>query len=152
VIKIDHFLPPVSSYRFKYSDWATDLFDSSFHDNSSLSLDSAVEPKYAGSTENVVLRLDDCEKGTTYFIALRAVDKAQKVSRVSNIASFYVPSPVQLVEYADDQVFQQPVASSYSLFDGIGIVSIVSLTLAILFFVMKIVQKSGGQYTSVPAV
>lgn len=141
----------VSSYLFKYSDSATELFDFNF-DNSSLSSDVPIEPNYAGSPESIVLKLSNCQKGTTYFIALRAVDKAQQFSRVSNIASFYIPAPVLLIEYVDDEVLDQSSLSDYNLSIGIGVfIGCLTLT-TVLFFVLRSLGKSKAEYRYVPTV
>ena len=128
------------------------MFDSSFDDNSAQSLDPLVEPNYAGSRENVVLNLTDCQKGMTYFIALRAVDKALKVSRVSNIASFYIPSPVLLIEYIDDGISRQSDTPDYSFPIGIGILLLSCLVSTFLFFIAQTIRNSSQQYRGVPLI
>ena len=88
----------------------------------------------------------------TYFIALRAVDKALKVSRVSNIASFYIPSPVLLIEYIDDGISRQSDTPDYSFPIGIGILLLSCLVSTFLFFIAQTIRNSSQQYRGVPLI
>ena len=128
----------------------------------------SVDPDYAGFGQTALLSLVNCTAGTTYFIALRAVDKALKISRVSNIASFYVaPAAIQVYSDVDEDLHRDGDLSLdvegseeavrafylYSLVPVvIGVFSVVSLTLTILVIVMKSLGRNNGAYTSVASV
>ena len=99
----------VSSYEIKYSDDATKLFDSTF--NASYGswmitqehvLNGSLIPSESGSVQTFDCFLPDAAADRPYFVALRAVDKAQKIGPVSNLAAFYIPIPQYNVEDEGD--------------------------------------------------
>lgn len=94
----------VQSYEIKYSNEAIDLTDSNFDDSSSPSKKrvksitennlraGSLRPEEAGILQWAVVEIANVNRGKPYYIALRAVDKARKVSRVSNMAAFFAPT------------------------------------------------------------
>ena len=49
-------------------------------------------PNEAGALQMATIRLTDVELEKPYYLSLRAVDKAEKASQVSNLVVFFIPN------------------------------------------------------------
>lgn len=102
------YLITVNRYEIRYSEDATRLFDSNF-DSSEGSwviaeehvVSGSLTPSESGSIQMIDCYVPDAAADRPYFVALRAVDKAEKFGPVSNLAAFYFPNP-QSYEYEED--------------------------------------------------
>lgn len=75
----------------------SDLLDQNFESNRYRFTEDAIHsgslsPTEAGSLQSVVFSLSDPERDQSYYVGLRAVDKVGKMSPVSNLVSFFIPS------------------------------------------------------------
>ena len=83
----------VTSYEIKYSPNFDDLMNDTFPSNSAAQfkpqdvVDGSLVPRVAGSKQTVSLLMPQESKNTTYFIALRAIDKTNLAGDSSNIVS-----------------------------------------------------------------
>lgn len=91
----------MSRYELKYSDDAANLLDDVFelHPYSvtdDLVSSGSLEPRLAGLVQEVSFTLPDAARERPYYVALRALDKANKVSPISNLVSFFLPEDIPL--------------------------------------------------------
>ena len=135
---------------------ATDLFDSNFDLNENATLleeqnvlAGSLEPNAAGLNQVVLFSLSRAERDTAYFIAVRAVDKAQKSGRVSNMAAFYLSSsPVKVEGYDDTERTGLDNAYLGSLFVISGAVGFV-LVMLVFAVAIRMLGNQHKQYSSV---
>lgn len=64
----------------------------------------SLQPLVAGSVQEVSFNLLDALRERPYYVALRAIDKAGKVSPVSNLASFFLPGEKLEEPFHEDDV------------------------------------------------
>ena len=82
-----------TSYEIKYSPNFDDMMNDKFPSNSAAQfepqdvVDGSLLPLVAGSKQTVSLLMPQESKNTTYFIALRAIDKTNLAGDSSNIVS-----------------------------------------------------------------
>ncbi len=66
-------------------------------------LAGSLDPTEAGALQSATFLLNDIQKEKPYYVALRAFDKANKCSRVSNLAVFFIPNKSALVLIMDPE-------------------------------------------------
>jgi len=86
----------VLRYELKYSEDSDSLLDDSFEFHSTIIsenviIDGSLQPKEAGSLQEVAFHFETAVEDRSYYFALRAVDKVLKTSPVSNLASLFIP-------------------------------------------------------------
>ncbi|KAI9559825.1 hypothetical protein GHT06_013832 [Daphnia sinensis] len=102
----------VSRYELKYSDIADDVMNSNFNDESPVRkrrsvikeddlVAGSLEPIEAGSLQTATFTLSDIQRERPYYVALRAVDKADNAGQVSNLVIFFVPDKSALLIVED---------------------------------------------------
>ena len=89
----------VTYYEIKYSNVAADLIESNFNYTARISernvAAGSLRPHEAGAPQSVVLLFPNVVRNMPYYVALRAVDKANKTSKVSNMAAFFVAQKIE---------------------------------------------------------
>lgn len=96
VIQFIPFFHSVSSYEIKYSPIFGNLMGSTFATSAAATfgpqdiVSGSVQPLEAGKKQSVSFKMPLASKSTTYFVALRAKDKANQFSSVSNIVSVQI--------------------------------------------------------------
>lgn len=165
----------VTSYEIKYSIDAADLINSNFDDGKNRKKRSRIiteddvevgslQPEMAGALQMVVVVLTNIQRDTPYYVALRAIDKANKKSRVSNMAAFFVPESKlpnlkSMNQESDEEVIE--IVDDLDELGVYGIVLIVSTTIALMIIVcvgayflahylQKIHRQKNEVYTVVP--
>lgn len=94
----------VSYYELIYAEDAAELFSLNGHEDSRLPetqkrfhiteedvVAGSIEPLEAGSAQSATFELRNVTRKRSYYLALRSVDKANKTSKISNVAIFFVP-------------------------------------------------------------
>lgn len=150
-------LGTVKRYELKYSDNAEDLLDHMFDRNSDRIITEdlihagSLEPRQAGTVQSVAFLLPvDPLKDRPYYVALRAVDKADKVSPVSNLARFYITEDPLVSEVMEENASTSYYRQAFIVVASIGMVTVVALTATLLIFVIKRLRHP-GPYRIVPA-
>ena len=110
----------VSRYEVKYStniDELNDHFDRKNHSKITEQnvVGGSFKPVKVGSIQSVVASVP-FRNDVTYFVALRAIDKAGKKSSVSNIAQFYLAPPL-MTESSEEEILSVDVPSVQEKFD-----------------------------------
>jgi len=144
----------VSRYELKYSEDAANLLDGNFEHHSTvitddIVLDGSLRPVEAGLTQELTFLFPDSSliKDRPFYLALRAVDKAEKTSQVSNLASFFIPDD-EMFEGASDGDDHDHQVSVIAI--AISAVLIALVMASIAFIVIHKIRRS-GPYRVVPA-
>ncbi len=91
----------VKYYELKYSSDAADLIESNSNKTTQISehniVAGSLHPHESGSPQSVVLLFPNVKREKSYYVALRSINTANKTSKVSNIAAFFVPQKVEMV-------------------------------------------------------
>lgn len=105
---IQTYIYAVSYYEIKYSDVLSDIINSNFDEESPIRKSRSIItednlvagsllPNEAGALQMATFQLIDFKREKTYYLSLRAVDKADKAGQVSNLVVFYIPDKSTLV-------------------------------------------------------
>ncbi|XP_057373377.1 calcium-activated chloride channel regulator 4-like [Daphnia carinata] len=100
------------AYQIKYSTNFDSLTDNNFDSSSSVQfesqdvIDGSMQPLEYGSKQNVTLRLPSTADDTTYYVALRAINKYNGFSKTSNVVS------VQIVRVKPPQTQPPPTTTT----------------------------------------
>ncbi|KAK4030134.1 Uncharacterized protein APZ42_033003 [Daphnia magna] len=166
----------VSRYELKYSEIVDDVINSNFDDESSVRkrrsvvkeddlVAGSLKPIEAGSLQTATFRLTDVQPERPYYIALRAVDKADNAGQVSNLGVFFVSQKSALL-IGDDFNMKLEGSSGFEARDIInvnqsgyhvtsllvaafGLILIACLCVALLMAIIKHV-RAYSVYVSVP--
>lgn len=128
--------------------------------------DGSLQPEEAGYSQFVLVVLSNIQRDKPYYVALRAIDKAKKISRVSNMAAFFVPVKPEPTDSKSTNQETEEVDITENLDDlkdlGVyGVVLIVSSITGLVIFVglgiyflflylRKIHRQKNETYTAVP--
>uniref|UniRef100_A0A0P6FLQ1 Calcium-activated chloride channel regulator 4, 30 kDa form n=1 Tax=Daphnia magna TaxID=35525 RepID=A0A0P6FLQ1_9CRUS len=167
----------VAYYELKYSDIAADVMNSNFDDESSVRkrrsvikeddlVAGSLEPIEAGSLQTATFMLSDIQRERPYYVALRAVDKANNTGQVSNLVVFFVPDKSALLIVEDfngdlegstgfetrDIIYvkQSGVRVTSLLVAAFGLILIACLCVTLLMAVIKH-TKAHSSYAGIPA-
>lgn len=159
----------VTKYEMKYAFDVTELLGDKFDDsdqNWPLLPDSLLagsfDPVEAGTPQEVFVFLTNVEKSKPYFIGLRALDKASKSSKVSNMATVFVPDsrPSAQIKssagtgelFGNDQTLSKPDTRAQGILTGVAIGIFLSLILfgSLIVFVAFLVRRI-SPYKSLPS-
>lgn len=86
----------MSAYQIKYSTTFDNLMDENFDSNLAVQfqpqdiIDGSVQPLESGSKQRVTLRLPSTAEDVTYYVALKATNKANVASNTSNVVSVQI--------------------------------------------------------------
>ena len=122
----------MAKYEIRYSTSFFDVTETNFNRGNStlvteeIITDGSLEPLEAGLKQNVTFVMLKEALDTTFFIALRAVDKANKNSEVSNVAS------VQISIVPEDGLSGGAIAGIV-----IGVLAVVALSVVVAFMIIR---------------
>lgn len=116
-------------------------------------------PSQAGAQQSATFILNNIQKERPYYVALRAFDKANKCSRVSNMAVFFIPKKsafvfIMDVDESETEIENEDDASYHTsslVVAALGLMLIVSFCVALLTVVVKHSERSCTSYAVVPA-
>lgn len=154
----------VSYYELKYSDVVADVMNSNFDSiqsplrkrRSFITEKDLVAgsflPNEAGALQMATIRLTDVELEKPYYLSLRAVDKAEKASQVSNLVVFFIPNKSVVVatrnnnddnwgDSTEPEVNKEPSYNVSSLLvAAFGLILIAALAVILLLAIVKHAQ------------
>jgi calcium-activated chloride channel regulator 4 len=119
-------------------------------------------PNEAGALQMATIRLTDVELEKPYYLSLRAVDKAEKASQVSNLVVFFIPNKSVVVttrnnndenwgDSTEPEVNKEPSYNNVSslLVAAFGLILIASLAVILLLAIVKHTQGYSS-YKGIP--
>ena len=126
----------------------------------------SLQPNEAGSLQMATFQLTNIQREKPYYLALRAVDKADKAGQVSNLVVFFIPDKSVVIltrnsedDYSGDEIDQEihihvsTKEPNYHvtsmLVAAFGLILIACLGVTLLMAVVKHTQAYGS-YKGVP--